>query len=97
MAATGTAGTAAGLLVDKTQTCCSYAYVVDRGWPLHWAQRAAWASDPDVARRMSGSADWTADLPSLGADLLFWAYVGMLLVVVAVLVRRARGDRAIRP
>jgi hypothetical protein len=28
----------------------------------------------------------------LGANLLLWAYVGMLLVVIAVLVRRARGD-----
>jgi hypothetical protein len=101
MAVTALAGAGAGLLVDKTQTCCSYAYVVDRGWPLHWAQRAAFASDPDVARRMSGSANWTVDLPSLAADLLIWAYAGMLLVVIAVLVRRQRdgkeASRSIRP
>lgn len=98
MAVSAPAGTVAGLLAGRTQTCCSYAYVVDRGWPLRWAQRAAFASDPDVARRMSSSANWTVDLPSVAADLLVWGYAGMLLVVALVLVRRVReGREASRP
>lgn len=89
----GVAGTAAGLLASTEQTCCSYAYVVDRGWPFHWVGRGAVATDPDTAFRLTQDADWQVNLLSLGGNVLLWAYVGMLLVVIAVLVRRARGDR----
>jgi len=88
----GLGGTVAGLVVKTTQTCCAFASIVDRGWPFHWIERGAVADDPDTASRLVGSADWHVDLVSLGANLLLWAYVGMLLVVIAVLVRRARGD-----
>jgi hypothetical protein len=89
----GLAGTAAGLLAGTEQTCCAFAYVVDRGWPFHWVGRGAVAADPDTAFRLTQDADWQVNLLSLAANLLLWAYVGMLLVVIAVLIRRARGDR----
>jgi hypothetical protein len=91
--ASALAGTAAGLVVLSTQLGGTFAYVMARGYPFHWVQRGAVAEDPDVARRIAESADWTVDLPALAGDLLFWAYVGMLLVVSADLARRARRDR----
>jgi hypothetical protein len=88
----GLVGTVAGLFAVTEQTCCAYAYVVDHGWPFRWAGRGAVATDPDTAYRLTQDADWHVNLLSLGANLLLWAYVGMLLVVVAVLARR-RGHR----
>ncbi|MFI5889331.1 hypothetical protein ACIA5D_04335 [Actinoplanes sp. NPDC051513] len=82
------AGTAAGLAALTERTCCAYAYVLDRGFPFAWAQRAGVGADPATAERLAGSATWTVDLVSLAASLLLWAYAGLLLVVVAVLVRR---------
>jgi hypothetical protein len=88
-------GTGAGLAAADRQVCCRFAYVEDRGWPVEWVQRGAAADDPDAARRLAESADWTVDVFSLAADLVLWAYAGMLIVVAAVLVRRRR-DRPIR-
>jgi hypothetical protein len=84
------AGTAAGLLAGDRQVCCMYGYVEDRGWPVEWAQRGAVADDPDAARRLAQSADWTVDVLSLAADLVLWAYAGLLLMVAVVLLRRRR-------
>ena len=92
MVVAGLAGTAAGLLTGKVKECCEFAYVVDRGWPFTWAQRGALADDPDTARRAARAANWTVDVIALSADVLLWAYTGLLLVVIAVLVRRARSD-----
>ena len=86
----GLGGTAAGLLVKTAQSCCDFAYVVDRGWPYHWLERGAVADDPDKAYRLAQSAGWDPNVITLAADLVLWAYAGMLLVVIAVLVRRGR-------
>jgi hypothetical protein len=86
------AGTAASLVVTVTQAN-SLAYVIERGWPFHWAQRGGIAEDPDTARRIAQAADWQIDGVALGGDLLLWAYAGMLVLVVVVLVRRARHRR----
>ncbi|MBM2622562.1 hypothetical protein JIG36_44375 [Actinoplanes sp. LDG1-06] len=83
------AGTAAGLLVARSQTCCMFAYITDRGWPFHWAQRGAVADDPETAFRVAQSASWTFDLLSLAANLLLFSYVGLIVVVAAVQIRRA--------
>ncbi len=91
------AGTGAGAFVAERQVCCRYAYVENRGWPVDWAQRGAVADDPATAERVAGSANWTIGLPSLAGNALFWAYVGMLCVVIVVLVRRGRRDNSIRP
>jgi hypothetical protein len=90
------AGTGAGSFVAERQVCCMYAYVENRGWPIDWAQRGAVADDPATAERAAGSMNWSIDLPSLTGSLLMWAYVGMLVVVIAVLVRRRRRDQPIR-
>jgi hypothetical protein len=82
------AGTTASLAVTATQVT-SLAYVIGRGWPFHWALRGGIADDPDTARRIALAADWQIDGVALGADLLLWAYAGMLIIVVGVLVRRA--------
>jgi hypothetical protein len=90
--AVGVGGTAAGLVAKSAQTCCDFAYIVDRGWPFHWIQRGAVADDPGTAFRLTQSANWQVDLVSLAGNLLVFAYAGLLLVVIVVLVRRARGD-----
>jgi hypothetical protein len=82
-------GTVAGLVAGRT-TWSGYAYIADRGWPFHWAQRGAIADDPDTARRLTDRADWHVDLVALGGTLLFFAYAGLVLVVIAVLIRRSR-------
>jgi hypothetical protein len=88
----GVAGTAAGLAAKSAQAG-EFVYVVGRGWPFHWATRGAVAEDAATAYRAAQTANWEVDFVSLAANLLLWAYVGMLLVVIAVLVRRARGDQ----
>ena len=90
MTATAVAGTAGGLLALRGQACCNFAYVENRGFPFEWLSRGGVADDPDTAYRLARSAGWSYDLISLTADLLLWSYAGLLLVVVAVLVGRAR-------
>jgi hypothetical protein len=87
----GVVGTAAGLLAQRARECCEFAYVEDRGWPFVWLQRGALADDPDRARLLARSAHWTADYLALASDFLIWAYAGMLVMVIVVLVRRPRG------
>jgi hypothetical protein len=89
MTAAALAGTAAGL-AEYQQTWSGYAYIADRGWPFHWAQRGAIADDAETARRLTESADWHVDLVALAGTLLFFAYVGLVLVVIGVLIRRSR-------
>jgi hypothetical protein len=83
------AGTVAGLRDGRT-TWSGYAYVADRGWPFHWAQRGAIADDAETARRLTEGADWHVDLVALAGTLLFFAYVGLVLIVIAVRFRRSR-------
>jgi hypothetical protein len=85
-------GTLAGLVV-LTERVGSFAYAADRGWPFMWIQRYAVADDPTTARSLADSANWTVDLISLVMNLVLWAYAGMLLVVIGVLMRRTRGDQ----
>ncbi|GAA0542091.1 hypothetical protein GCM10010172_24400 [Paractinoplanes ferrugineus] len=82
-------GTVAGLVV-LTERVGSFAYVADRGWPFMWVQRYAVADDAATARSLAASASWTVDMISLSVNLLVWAYAGMLLVVIGVLMRRNR-------
>jgi hypothetical protein len=90
--AVGVLGTVAGLAVKTAQSCCMYGYVVDRGWPFHWLSRGGQGDDPATAYRLEQAASWDVHV-SLLVDLVLWAYAGMLLVVIAVLVRRARRDQ----
>lgn len=90
MTITAVGGTALGLVGKSAQTCCAYAYIVDRGWPFHWVQRGAVADDASTAQRLTQTADWHVDLVSLTGNLLVFAYAGLLLVVIGVLIRRRR-------
>jgi hypothetical protein len=87
------AGTLTGLAVGATQACCTFVYATARGYPFHWLQRGAIADDPDTARRLALGADWHADWVALAGDVLFWAYVGLLLVAVAQIVRGSARTR----
>jgi len=86
-------GTAAGLIAGAAATCCTFAYVMQRGWPFKWLSRGGLADDEATARRLADSAGWHVDAISLAADLLVFAYAGIVLVAVVVLVRRRAGDR----
>jgi len=72
----------------RSRECCEFAYLSQRGWPFHWAGRGGIADDPDTARRVAEASNWTVDVVSLVADLLVWSYVGLILVVIAVVIRR---------
>ena len=87
------AGTAAGLLVERSQAYGPNTYVIDRGFPFHWVQRGAVAVDTDTAHTIARSASRTIDLLSMTANLLIFGYVGLLLVVAVVLLRRSRGAK----
>lgn len=86
-AGAGLTGTLAGLAAGATQACCTYVYATARGFPFHWLQRGAIADDPETARRLALGADWHADGVALAGDVLFWAYVGLLIVAVVQIVR----------
>jgi hypothetical protein len=86
------AGTFAGLAATASQGS-TIAYVVARGWPFHWLRRGGVADDPETARRIALATDWQVDGVALAADLLVWAYAGMLIVVVGVLIRRSVRER----
>jgi hypothetical protein len=90
MAGFALVGTAAGLISERSRQCCEFAYVSERGWPFQWASRGGVADDPETAFRLAQSSGWSVDVISLTADLLLWSYVGLLLVVAAVLIRRFR-------
>jgi hypothetical protein len=91
--ASALAGTAAGLLAGAAQTAAGYAYVAARGYPFHWVQRGAIADDPGTARRLAERSDWQTDVPALLADMLFWAFIGLLVLVTVEVVRRSRQAR----
>jgi hypothetical protein len=88
------AGTLAGLAAGATQMCCTYVYAMARGFPFHWIQRGAIADDPATARRLALGADWHADGIALAADLLFWAYAGVVTVMIARPRHRSVRNRA---
>jgi hypothetical protein len=87
------AGTASGLLMVAASACCTFAYVVQRGWPFAWLDKGAIADDATTARLVANTAEWRVDAISLVADLLVFAYAGMVIVAVVVLVRRTAGER----
>jgi hypothetical protein len=89
-------GTGAGLAAGAASACCTFAYLVQRGWPFKWLSRGGLADDAATARRLADSAGWHVDAISLAADLLVFAYAGMVIVAVAVLIRRTAADRDAR-
>lgn len=80
--AAGAAVLAGGMVISgipvNTTVCCLPAYAVRHGYPFTFAARAD-GRDP---------SRWHVDGQHLVADLLFWGYGGLLLLVVVALVRR---------
>lgn len=93
-AGTAAAGTIGGLVSGVEQTCCMFAYTTTRGFPFRWVGRGAEAVTPEAARNLALAENWRIDPFAVAADLLFWAFVGLLAVVVADVVRRVRQQRA---
>jgi hypothetical protein len=83
-------GTVAGLAVGASQTAGMYVYAAARGYPFHWVQRGGIADDPDTARRLAETSDWQVDVPAVLTNVLFWAFVGLLVTVAVDGVRQAR-------
>jgi len=63
-----------------SSACCLRAFDVRHGWPFAFVAR-------DDAAGEAGR--WHVDSQHLLADLLFWGYVGLLVLVVVALMRRA--------
>jgi hypothetical protein len=87
-------GTFGGLAAVSSQMGGMYAYVAARGYPFQWLRRGAVADDPETARSLAEAARWQIDVTALTANLVFWAYVGLLAVVAVELVRRVLRARA---
>jgi hypothetical protein len=92
--ATAAVGTLAGLLVSTAQVGGMFVYVTARGYPFRWAGRGAEAGDPAEARRLAEAADWQIDVVALAGDLLFWAFVGIVAMVVVDVAGRLRARSA---
>ncbi|MEU4213805.1 hypothetical protein [Actinoplanes sp. NPDC026623] len=75
----GGAVTAAGLILSGVRSfdaaCCLTGYAIRHGYPFSLAARAA--------------GHWHVDGPRLLADLLFWGYAGLIVLVAVASVRRA--------
>jgi hypothetical protein len=92
-AVAGVGGTAAGLAVGTATTCCMFAYIEGRGFPFRWLQRGGVADDPEVARRLAATDSWGVDVSTLTINAIVWAYLGVLVVALVVLMRRATDRR----
>ena len=74
-------GTLAGALSESTGIGGMHGYFASRGWPSAWLSRGGLADDPTTARQVAEQSSWQLDAVSLAADLYFWAFVGLLLLV----------------
>ena len=82
------AGTLAGTLSESTGISGMIGYFAARGWPSAWLSRGALADDLATARERAEQSGWQLDAVNLAADLYFWAFVGLLVVAGAGLLRR---------
>lgn len=82
------AGTLGGCLAESTQLGGMYVYLASRGWPSAWLARAGSGGDPATARQVAEQSRWQLDAVNLAANVYFWAFVGLLLVTAAGLIRR---------
>jgi hypothetical protein len=71
-----------GIMVTSSQ-CCLTVFQVRHGWPFAFVAR----------NEATGEAGrWHIDSQHLLADLMFWAYVGLMVLVVIALLRRVTGN-----
>lgn len=80
---TGAVTLIAGMVVSgvpvSSQVCCMTAFDVRHGWPFTFVARDDGAGE---------AARWHIDSQHLLADLLFWGYAGLILLVILTLVQR---------
>ncbi len=76
------AGMIAGAVPVTTTVCCLSAYDVRHGFPFSFAAR-------------DDGAGWHVDGQHLVADLLFWGYAGLFVLVAVALLRRLRPARTV--
>ncbi|MBG0561666.1 hypothetical protein [Actinoplanes aureus] len=81
-AVTGLAGAVVGLASHSASLGGMYAWSEDRGWPFAWLYRGAVADDPGQARLLAEADGWGIDVLRLVADLVVWAYAGLIVAVV---------------
>lgn len=89
----GVVGTVGGLASSAAQVCCAFAYVETQGYPFRWLSRTGLADDPDTARRMALNTARAVDVTSMLMNVVVWAYTGLLILTVVLLVRRLRTRR----
>jgi hypothetical protein len=89
-------GTAAGLAVERTAVCCAFAYHQTRGFPFPWMGRGFewpdYLDDNQLAARMNGLGWELRSGEHAVANVIFWAFVALILVVavrLGVAARRA--------
>jgi hypothetical protein len=73
-------GMLAGALPVNAAACCLGGFAVRHGYPFSF-----------LARNEGGR--WHVDSPHLLADLLFWGYAGLIVLVAVVLTRRVTRHR----
>ncbi|MFD1373484.1 hypothetical protein [Actinoplanes sichuanensis] len=91
----GAAGTVAGLIVRTVSTGGMFGWFEDRGWPFAWLARGGLADSPDEARRLAVAGGWGVDWTRLAADVVVWAYTGLVLIcLIGLAVRAQKGRKA---
>jgi hypothetical protein len=76
------AGMAVSAVTVTASACCLRAFDVRHGWPFAVVARNDAAGE---------AGRWHVDSQHLLADLLFWGYTGLLVLVLVALMRRATG------
>jgi hypothetical protein len=71
-----TGGMLVSALPANDAVCCMTAYSVRHGYPFTF-----------LGRHDGGG--WHVDSPQLAADLLFWGYAGLIVLVLVAMARRA--------
>jgi hypothetical protein len=90
--AAGAAGLLAAIVIPVSQTCCDTAWIVSLGLPLPWSTGHGDTWGQAVGEAWRGS--W--DPGSAIANVVFWAYAGMIVAGMIDLVRRGKRTRSLR-
>lgn len=77
----------------RSDVCCEYGYTHEAGFPDGFWNRFEVGGSPAGAKEAAYAASAQVDPFALLVDLAFWWYVVVFVVVSAVVVYGARGDR----
>ncbi len=90
VAGTTLLGALAGLAVHSAVMGGMYGYTERRGFPFAWLTRGAVAADADAAREAAETAAWQVGVAQLLGNVVVYASVGILVLVLALSLRRHR-------